>query len=168
MALHDTYHSSIELYKPLRHDKAVIHEEAIFHIYALTQVFFSVFLFLTYFTLYDRLYVYPCLDKWSYSIPFYGWVILQCTCVLVAQSYLTLCNPMDCSLPGSFVHGILQAWILEWVTMPLSRDSSQFRDQIQVSLIAGRFFTIWATQKPLSPNPVYICTINEMKRQPWK
>ena len=40
--------------------------------------------------------------------------------VLVAQSYLTLCNLMDCSLPGSFVHGILQAKILEWVAIPLS------------------------------------------------
>ena len=40
---------------------------------------------------------------------------------LVAQSCLTLCNPMDCSLPGSSVHEILQARILEWVTIPLSR-----------------------------------------------
>ena len=37
---------------------------------------------------------------------------------LVAQLYLTLCDPMDCSLPGSSVHGILQAGILEWVAMP--------------------------------------------------
>ena len=42
--------------------------------------------------------------------------------VLVAQSCLTLCNPMDCSPPGSSVHGILQARILERVAMPLSRD----------------------------------------------
>ena len=41
--------------------------------------------------------------------------------MLVAQSCLTLCNPMDCSLPGSFVHGILQARILEWVAIPFSR-----------------------------------------------
>ena len=45
-----------------------------------------------------------------------------CVCVLVAQSYLTLYNPMDFSLPGSSVHGILQAWILEWVVIPFSRD----------------------------------------------
>ena len=45
------------------------------------------------------------------------------TC-LVVQSCLTLCDPMDCSSPGSFVHGILQARILEWVAMPSSRGSS--------------------------------------------
>ena len=44
--------------------------------------------------------------------------------VLVAQSYPTVCNPMDCSPPGSHVHGILQARILAWVTMSFSRGSS--------------------------------------------
>ena len=48
--------------------------------------------------------------------------------VLVNQSCLTLCNLMDCSLPGSSVHGILQARILEWVAIPFSRGSSQLRD----------------------------------------
>ena len=48
--------------------------------------------------------------------------------VLVAQSCLTLCDPTDCSLPGSSVHGILEAGILEWVAMPFSRESSQPRD----------------------------------------
>ena len=43
------------------------------------------------------------------------------------QSCLTLCSPMDCSLPGSSVHGILQAWILEWVAMSSFRGSSQPR-----------------------------------------
>ena len=46
----------------------------------------------------------------------------------VAQSYLTLCDPMNYSLSGSSVHGILQARILEWVAMPFSRGSSQPRD----------------------------------------
>ena len=50
-----------------------------------------------------------------------------CVC-LVAQSCLTLCNPMDCSPPDSSVHGILQAIILEWVAMPFSRGSSQPRN----------------------------------------
>ena len=45
--------------------------------------------------------------------------------VLVAQSYLTICNPMACILPGSSVHGILQARILEWVAIPFSKGSSQ-------------------------------------------
>ena len=62
--------------------------------------------------------------------------------VLVIQSCPTLWDPMDCSPPGSSVHGILQARILECVAIPFSRESSQPRDQTQVSCIAGRFFTI--------------------------
>ena len=67
--------------------------------------------------------------------------------VLVAQLCLTLHNPIDCSPPGSSVHGILQARILEWVTIPFFRGSSQLRDWTQVSWIAGRFFTVWATRE---------------------
>ena len=67
--------------------------------------------------------------------------------VLITQSCPTLCNPMDCSLPGSSVHGILQARILVWVAIPFSRGSSQPSDRTQVSLIEGRFFTIWATKE---------------------
>ena len=62
--------------------------------------------------------------------------------VLVTQSFLTLCNLTNCSLPGSSVHGILQARILEWVVISFSR-SFQPRDGIWISYIAGRFFTIW-------------------------
>ena len=54
----------------------------------------------------------------------------------------TLCDPMNYSLPGSSVHGILQARILEWVSMPSSRGSSWPRDQTCVSYIEGRFFPI--------------------------
>ena len=50
-------------------------------------------------------------------------------------------------LPGSSVHGILQAGILEWVAMPFSRGSSKPRDWTQVSCIAGRFFAIWTTRE---------------------
>ena len=57
------------------------------------------------------------------------------------------CDPMDCSLPGSSVHGILQARVLEWVAISFSRGSSRPRDQTQVSRIAGRFFTLWATRE---------------------
>ena len=64
------------------------------------------------------------------------------TFVLVAQSCLTLCDPMDCSTPGSSVHGILQASMLEWVAMPFPRGSSQPRDRTQVSHTACRFFTV--------------------------
>ena len=62
--------------------------------------------------------------------------------VLVAQSFLTLCNPMDSSPPGSSVRGIFQARILEWVAIPFSRVSSQPKDQTWVSCIVGRFITI--------------------------
>ena len=61
---------------------------------------------------------------------------------LVTQLCLTLCDPMDCSPPGSSVHRILQARIPEWIAMPSSRGSSQPWDLTQVSCIAGRFFTI--------------------------
>ena len=60
------------------------------------------------------------------------------------QSCPTLCDPMDCSPPGSVVHGILQARTLEWVALPSSRGSSQPRDGTHVSCgswLAGRFFT---------------------------
>ena len=69
---------------------------------------------------------------------------------LVTQSCLTLCDPMNCRQPGSFVHGILQARILEWVAIPFSRRSSQPRDWTWVSCIASRFFTHWATREALS------------------
>ena len=65
--------------------------------------------------------------------------------VLVTQLCPTLYNPMGCSPPGSSVHGIFQARILVWVAIPSSRGSSWPRDRTQVSCIAGRFFTIWAT-----------------------
>ena len=62
--------------------------------------------------------------------------------VKVAQSCLTLCEPMD-----FIVCGILQARILEWIAFPLSRGSSQARDWTQVSHTAGGFFTRWATRE---------------------
>ena len=58
-------------------------------------------------------------------------------------------NTMDCSRPGSPVHRILQARILEWVAIPFSRGSSRPRDRTQVSCLAERFFTIWATREAL-------------------
>ena len=76
---------------------------------------------------------------------------------------LTLCDPMDCSLLGSSVHGILQAWILEWVAIPFSRRSSWPRDRTQFSCffcIAGRFFTIWATREDLIKEKIEIASNN--------
>ena len=69
--------------------------------------------------------------------------------VLVTLLCLTFCDPMDCSLRGSSVHGILQAKILEWVAMPSSRGSSRLRNQTHisyVSCIGGRF------SLPLAPH----------------
>ena len=65
--------------------------------------------------------------------------------VLVAQWYPTLCGPMDCSLPGSSIHGISQAGMVEWIAISFSKGSSQPRNRTQVSCIAGKFFTDWAT-----------------------
>ena len=65
----------------------------------------------------------------------------------VAQSCPTLCDPMDCSLPGSSVHGIFQARLLEWVAISFSRGCFLPREQTQVSCIAGRCFTVWATRE---------------------
>ena len=69
-------------------------------------------------------------------------------CVKSLQSCPTVCNPMDQSLPGSSVHGILQARILEWIAMPSSRGSSQPRDgaeSLTSPALAGEFFTTSAT-----------------------
>ena len=75
------------------------------------------------------------------------WVQIITFCaMLITRSCLTLCQPMDCSPPGSSAHGILLARILEWVAMPSSRESSQPRDRTEVSHIAGGCFTIWATR----------------------
>ena len=65
----------------------------------------------------------------------------------LAQSCPTFCDPMDCSIRCSSIHGILQARILEWVAISFSRRSSQPRDRTRVSPTAGRCFTIWATRE---------------------
>ena len=64
-----------------------------------------------------------------------------CVCVLLVQLCPVLCDRTDCSLPGSSVLGIFQARILEWITIPFSKGSSQPRDQTWVSCIAGKVFT---------------------------
>ena len=64
-----------------------------------------------------------------------------------SHSRVQLCDPMDYSLPGSSVHGILQARVLEWAAISFPRGSSRSRDRTQVSCIAGRFFTTWASRE---------------------
>ena len=73
-------------------------------------------------------------------------LLASCECE-VAQSRPTLCDPIDCSLPGSSIHGIFQARILEWVAISFSRRSSWPRGWTWVSRIVGRHFTVWATRE---------------------
>ena len=63
----------------------------------------------------------------------------------IAQSCPTVCDHIDCSLPGSSMHGVFQASVLEWAATSFSRGSSQPRGRTRVSRIVGRRFTIWAT-----------------------
>ena len=67
--------------------------------------------------------------------------------VLEAQSCLILCDCMDWSPPGPFIHGIFQATILEWVAIPFFRGSSPPMHWTQVSCFAGKFFTVWSTRE---------------------
>ena len=79
-------------------------------------------------------------------------------CAKSLQLCPNLCDPMHCSPPGCVVHGVLQERMLEWVTMPSSRASSQPRDQTHVSCIEGWFFTPGATWEALPF--VYSCIIS--------
>ena len=82
-------------------------------------------------------------------------------CAKSLQLCLILCNPMDYSSPGSSVHGILQARILERGAIPFSRGSPPPMDRTQVFCIAGKFFSVWATRKPLS-SKLIICKMFPM------
>ena len=112
-----------------------------------------------------------CLTKFIVLFWWYyqqTWFILH-TCMHVQsfQSCLTLCEPMDCSPPGSSVHGILQAGILEWVAMPSSKGSSQPRARTHISYVSctGRqFFTTFGEGE----NVYWGLTLWEkLERQQW-
>ena len=75
-------------------------------------------------------------------------------CAWLLSHVRLFCDPTDCSSPGSSVHKISQARILERVAIPFSRGSSQTRDRTQVSCIAGRFFTSEKPGKPPPPLPL--------------
>ena len=90
-------------------------------------------------------------EHWS-GLPFLSPVHESEKWKWVAQSCLTLSNPMDCSLPGSSVLVISQARVLEWVAISFSRGSSWPRDLTQVSCIAGGLCTNWA----IGETPIYI------------
>ena len=87
--------------------------------------------------------------KWfSYThICIYTYIYIEVKRSEVAQSCLTLCDPMDYNLPGSSVYGIFQGRVLEWVAISFYRGYSWPRDQTRVSHIVGRRFTVWATRE---------------------
>ena len=79
-------------------------------------------------------------------------------------SCLTLCDPMDYSLPGSSVHGIFQARVLEWIAISFSRGSSRPRDRTRVSRIVDRCFTVWATREVLYKNMLCYAMLSHFSR----
>ena len=86
-------------------------------------------------------------------------IYMVCMCAKSLQLHPTLCDPMDCCPPGSSVHGILQARILEWVAIPFSRGSSQPREQNCISCI-GRWgcLSLGPPEKPLIWYPLVLFT----------
>ena len=95
---------------------------------------------------------------WLYGLVMYpvssfisSYVNWECVCVCV-HVCLTLCDPMDCSLPGSSIQGILQTRILEWAAILIYKASSRSRDQTWVSCTTGRVFTVWATREAHNEN----------------
>ena len=89
----------------------------------------------------------PCSKSKQQWLFFFFLLQRICGSGLVTKLCLTLCNPMNCSPPGSSVHRTLQTRILEWVAMPSSRGSSRPRNWTWISCNAGRFFTYWATRE---------------------
>ena len=118
---------------------------------------------LCYFQVYSKvnqLYIYPLFFRFISDIGHYrvlSTVLCAILLLLLLSSSVTSnsCDPIDCSLPGSSVHRISQAKILEWVAISFSRGSSRLRDQTWVSCIAGRFFTVWATRE--TPFFIVVC-----------
>ena len=100
-----------------------------------------------------------CAFQCTHFMPFEMWICCICGC-WVAQACLTLCEPMDCSLPDSSVHWIFQARILELVVISYSRGSSQPRDWTQVPCISRWLLYHWATQEAL----YILCELSNQKR----
>ena len=92
------------------------------------------------------IYIYMCVYIYVCMYIYMCVCVCVCVCSEVAQSCLTPCDPMDCSPPGSSVHGIFQARVLEWIAISFSRGSSWPRGRTWVSCITGWCFTIWATR----------------------
>ena len=101
------------------------------------EIFVVMELFCSLWCIYDSVYLSKPTEMYTCTLS-----KLKKVKVKFAQLCPTLCDPMDYT-----VHGILQARILTWVAFPFSRGSSQHRDQTQVSCIAVRFLTSWATRE---------------------
>ena len=96
----------------------------------------------------DALSFSPLREMFVVGLSYMAFIMLRCTeLCLVAQSCPTLSDPMDCSLPGSSVHGDSPGKNTGMGCHDLLRGSSQPRDRTQVSCVTGRFFTIWATME---------------------
>ena len=80
--------------------------------------------------------VEQCHERWGARVLSGHGFVLMCVCAKRLQSCLTFYDPMNCSLPGSSVHGILQARILQWAAMPSSRGSSGPSDRTRVSYVS--------------------------------
>ena len=94
------------------------------------------------------------------------WNLFYLLLLLFSQSRPTLANPMDCSLPGSSVHGISQTKILEWAAISYSRDlpnSGMEPAALQVSCISGRFFTTEPLGKPEAAQSLISIEILKLK-----
>ena len=87
--------------------------------------------------------------------------------VLVTYSCLSLCDPLDCSPPGSSIYRILQARILNWVSISFSRGSSWSRNRTQVSLIADRFFYCLSHQRNSKEAIIAIVEIHLEEQRVW-
>ena len=104
------------------------------------------------------------LSGWSFETKILNYVVWIRKVKVKSLSRVRLFTTVDCSPPGSSVHGILQARILEWVAISFSRGSSPPRDQTQVSRIAGRCLTSEPPGKP----PVWIKNLTTAKKnQLW-
>ena len=84
-------------------------------------------------------------------------IYMECCGVLDTQLCPTLCDPTDCSLPGSSLHGILQTRIMEWIAISFNRESSRYGDQTRVYCIGGRFFNVWANREAKSKICIHLC-----------
>ena len=95
-------------------------------------------------------FIYKNRSTWKFWAHVLKELMVEYLELVCAQSCLTLCNPLGCSLPGCSVHGISRTRTLKWIAISFTRGSSTLRDQtpsLASPASAGRFFTSWATGK---------------------